>query len=533
MEKGTVEQFENERGLTTSGQNISYWVDSVGPIVYSRLESDLKTDVVIIGGGIAGITTAYTVLKAGKKVVLIEDGNIGSGETGRTTAHLVNALDDRYTVLKRYFGYNTAKAVSESHTKAIDKIEEIITAEKIDCEFIRLPGYLFLHPSDTIDSLESEFELLKEIGLSVDWLEKTPGIGKSAGPCIRFNNQAQFHPLKYLQGLCKAITANGGIIYTHTRAQDITDTKVTTSTGHTITAKHIVVATNTPVNDRYSMHTKQYPYRTYVIGALIDKGKLERGLWWDSGDHTSKWATYPYHYIRLSSLHDTQDLLIVGGEDHRVAQNDEHHSLEERFTTLEHWTKSQFPFMGKIVYKWSGQVEEPLDSMAFIGRNPGDKNIFIITGDSGNGMTHGVIGAMLCTDLILEKANPWEAIYDPSRITLRVTDDYLEELATETGEYIKDILTREISSPEDIAVGEGGIIGRGFKKIALYREKETVFHAFSGICPHAKCVLKWNDTEKSFDCPCHGSRFTCMGALVNGPSIADLQRIPLDKIPEM
>jgi glycine/D-amino acid oxidase-like deaminating enzyme/nitrite reductase/ring-hydroxylating ferredoxin subunit len=511
----------------TSGEHLSFWTDSTEPIAFSKVTEDLKTDVVIVGAGIAGLTTAYLLTKEGKKVIVVDDGNVGSGESGRTTAHLVTALDDRYMYLEKYHGEKGAKLAAESHRTAIDKVEEIVTKEKMDCEFKRLSGYLFLHPHDKLDNLTKEFEALKRVNLECNWLEFIPGFSDSFGPCIEFLQQAQFHPMKYLRGLCKAIIKHGGEIYTDTHITEVTEKEVKTATDYHITAKHIVVATNSPINDYYAMHYKQYPYRTYVIAAPIPKGKAPYALWWDTGDQDSKWITKPYHYVRLTEYSETHDLIISGGEDHRTGQNEDSVTPEQRYKNLELWTRNIFPSMGKPIYSWSGQVEEPLDSLAFIGRNPGDKNIYIATGDSGNGMTHGTIAGMLITDLIIGKENPWEKLYDPSRKKLRTAADFAIELEKSVVQYVGDLVTREVSSHEDLPVGEGGILGIGLNKTAVFREAENTFHAFSALCPHQKCILEWNSGEKSFDCPCHGSRFTAYGKIMNGPALTDLKPVAL------
>src|ERR1700752_687621 len=255
-----------ESGKLSAGKNISCWFEQD---IYTRSFPELKTnkeiDVVIIGGGLAGLTTAYCLIQTGKKVVVIEDGFIGSGETGRTTAHIVTALDDRYFHLEEIFGLEDTTIIAESHKTAIDFIESVVQKEKIDCDFKRINGYLFLHNSDDQENLQKEFEALTRCGLEASLINKTPGI-PSEGKCILYPEQAQFHPLKYLLGLCDAIEKKGGEIFINTHATKIDHTGVITEKGFIIKAEHIVVATNTPVNDKYAIMLKQWAYRTYVIG---------------------------------------------------------------------------------------------------------------------------------------------------------------------------------------------------------------------------------------------------------------------------
>src|SRR5688572_3386539 len=404
----------------TSGEHLSYWLDSVQPLSFNSLTTDMETDVLIIGGGIAGLTTAYCLVSSGKRVVVVEDGLIGSGESGRTTAHLTYALDDRYFTLEKLFGQEKTKLAAQSHVAAVDWIEETIRKEHFNCDFKRVDGYLFLHPTDKAETLEKELEATRRADLPTELLHVIPGIAGENGHCIHFPRQGQFHIMKYLNGLAHSIVEKGGKIFTRTRATHIGE-KGATAGGYNIKASHIVVATNTPVNNIVTMHTKQFPYRTYVIAATIPKNVVIPALWWDTGNQESKWITAPYHYVRLQTYNDVFDLLIAGGEDHKTGQADkEEIPEEERYEKLIEWTTKRFPQIKDIVYRWSGQVMEPLDSLAFIGKNPGNDNVYIITGDSGNGMTHGTLGGIIISDMINEKENAWSAIYNPDRKSTRL-----------------------------------------------------------------------------------------------------------------
>lgn len=507
----------------TSGHHTSYWLESVKTVLFDRLNTDLKVEVVVVGAGIAGLSIAYCLAKEGHEVVVLDDGEIGSGETGRTTAHLVNALDDRYTEIEHYFGEEKARLAAESHTAAINFIEDVVQTEGIDCDFRRVDGYLFLHPSDRINTLEKEFAATHRAGIDTTMLQRIPGIPAEDSPCLKFPNQAQFHPLKYIEGLAKAITRYNGKIYTNTHVT-ATDKEGVEANGFRVSAEHIVIATNTPINDLVTMHTKQFAYRTYVIAAKIPKDILPPALWWDTGDQSSTWPTMPYHYVRVHPYTATHDLLICGGEDHKTGQaGKEDIAEEDRYHVLEHWMRERFPFVETIAYKWSGQVMEPLDAMGFIGRNPGDENIYISTGDSGNGMTHGTIAGILISDLIMGYKNPWEEIYDPSRITLSVTGDYIKEAGNMAAQYLDYLSPGDLDSARDMKLDSGAIIRSGVKKIALYKDEKGTLHAFSAVCTHLGCIVRWNADERSFDCPCHGSRFSTTGKVMNGPALSDLK----------
>jgi Rieske Fe-S protein len=267
------------------------------------------------------------------------------------------------------------------------------------------------------------------------------------------------------------------------------------------------------VNDIVTIHTKQAAYRTFVVGLPVSRGSVPRALYWDTPD--------PYHYVRL--VPGTEgDVLIVGGEDHKTGQEDD---AEERFARLIAWTRERFPTTGDAVYSWSGQIMEPIDGMAFIGRNPGDaRNVYIATGDSGNGMTHGTIAGILLTDLILGRDNPWATLYDPSRITLRAASEFAKENLNVAVQYADLVTGGEIDSTDQLASDTGAVLRRGLNKIAAYRDPNGQLHELSAVCPHLGCIVQWNSTEKTWDCPCHGSRFEAQGNVINGPAITGLHR---------
>jgi len=305
-------------------------------------------------------------------VILFEDGYIGSGETGRTTAHITHALDDRYYNLEKLHGKEGAHIAAESHTAAVNLLEAIVNEEKIDCDFEKLDGFLFLDSTDTKESLDDELEATHRAGIkSTELISKVPNLSFDTGPCLLFPNQAQFHPLKYLKGLTEAILCYGGKIYTETHVQDILlPNEIKTSDGYTAFAKNIVIATNAPIIDKVSkIYEKQQAYRTYVIGARIKKDKVPHALYWDTGNQNSENTVAPYHYVRVQRNGEDDskyDLLIVGGEDHLTGNITEDKDLQQRYTNLESWTRNRFP-IDDIEFRWSGQVLEPKDGIAFIG----------------------------------------------------------------------------------------------------------------------------------------------------------------------
>jgi glycine/D-amino acid oxidase-like deaminating enzyme/nitrite reductase/ring-hydroxylating ferredoxin subunit len=497
----------------------SIWMETAEVPRHQALAKDARADVCVVGTGIAGLTTAYRLACEGRSVVLLDDGPIAGGQTQRTTAHLSNAIDDRYLEVEKVHGTEGARLAAESHTAAIDRIEAIAQEEGIDCDFLRVDGYLFLAPGHSPDLLDQERQAAHRAGLTdVEIVDRAPLSAFDTGRCLRFPRQAQFHPLKYLAGLAAAFRKKGGVIHTNTHASRIdggNPARVETKSGPVVTAGAVVVATNTPINDQVAIHTKQAPYLSYAIGARVPSDSVTRALYWDTLD--------AYHYIRLQPMGRGSDILIVGGEDHKAGQADDQ---LDRWDRLEEWTRERFPMIKRVEYRWSGMVMETTDGLAFIGRNPMDAdNVYIATGDSGMGMTHGTIAGILLTDLILGRENPWSRIYDPSRKPVwgMAWKEFLVENANVAKEYAKDWLgPGEVSSVDEIPRGEGAILRRGLTKVAVYRDGRGTTHELTAVCPHLGCIVHWNGAEKSWDCPCHGSRFDPRGQVISGPANSPL-----------
>ena len=473
------------------------------------LEENLHADVCIVGAGIAGLSTAYHLAQAGLSVAVLDDGPLVSGMTRMTTGHLTNMLDDRYYELEKLHGAEAIRVAADSHSAAIERIDEIVRRENIDCDFARLDGYLFLAEGDKRKTLERELDAAHRAGLKdVRLVERSP-YGWDSGPSLHFPRQGQFHPLKYLAGLAQAILRMGGRIFCDSHADHVEGgVPALVHVGrHVVTGDALVVATNVPINNRVTLHTKQAPYMTYVIGARVPRGSVPQVLAWDTGD--------PYHYIRL---HD--DLLIVGGEDHKSGQA---HDSPQRYRKLESWARSRFPMMQEVEFNWGGQIMETIDYLAFIGHNPMDHdNIFVATGDSGMGLTHGTIAGMLLCDLILGRKNPWEKVYSPSRVPVMAAGEFAREDLNMAAQYADWLTPGDVKSLDEIGRDSGAIVRHGWEKLAVYRDANGTLHECLAACPHLGCIVHWNPGEKTWDCPCHGSRFDAYGKVINGPANRDL-----------
>lgn len=482
------------------------------------LHEDARAEICVVGAGIAGLSVAYQLARSGHRVAVVEAGaGPGQGETGRSTAHCTSAVDDRYTELERLFGADGAQAVAASHGAAIAAIERIVGEEGIDCDFRRLDGYLFNDPSGPMD-LTAEAEAARRAGLPCAMVARAPIHGFDTGPAIRFTDQARMDPLAYSHGLAAACARYGVRLFANSPVVSVEGghpARVSTMQGWHVLADAVVVATNAPINDKVALNAKMAPHRTYAIALAAESDATGDALYWDT--------LAPYHYVRYGRAGDGSTVLIVGGEDHPTGTPA---TGDARWSRLENWARARFGGLTETHARWSGQVMEPADLLAFIGHNPMDAdNVFIACGDSGNGITHGTIAGLLLSDLVLGRPNDWARLYDPARVTLKAVPAYADA-NLHVAEHYADWLTGgDVDDIGRIPPGSGAVVRQGLTKLAVYRDECGLVHKCSAVCPHLKCIVAWNDAESSWDCPCHGSRFDRFGRVVNGPAAGPLPAV--------
>ena len=498
-------------------QSVSPWMETLPDAASGPLTVDADCDVVVIGAGIAGLSIAYELASHGRSVIVIDRGRIGGGMTARTTAHLASELDDYYFELIAARGEEEARLYHSSQVAAINRIEAICRDEGIDADFARVDGYLFAADEDGARDLEKEYEACGTLDVAVEWAQQAPVPGSDTGRCLLFPDQARFHPTKYLTGLARAIVRKGGHIHADTvhvgdkEAEGGVD--IETERGPRIRAKAAVFATNSPTNNKVAIHAKQVPMRTYAIAGRVAKGSVPDALVWDTLE--------AYHYVRMQPLDDGADLLIVGGEDHRSGEEND---MDARFAALESWTRARYPAFAVADYRWSGQVLEPDDFMPFSGRNPGTENIYIHTGDSGQGITNAVAGALTILPLILGEDSRFAELFDPGRKAgaLASIGEFVKGQVGAARNMAEHLGPGELYSVDELKPGEGGIIRRGLHKVAAYRGEDGAMIERSAACTHLGCIVHWNGFEKCWDCPCHGSQFAPDGAVLNGPAVKPL-----------
>jgi Rieske Fe-S protein len=364
--------------------------------------------------------------------------------------------------------------------------------------------------------LEKEYDAVQNIGFDgVEWT-KAPIAGESRG-CLRFPNQARFHPLRYLAGLSRAVKRGGGQLFSGTSIVSVEEhTKgavATTAGGHRIAAKIIVAASNTSFVNHLAVHTKQAPYRTYVL-ALEMPAAAPDALIWDTDE--------PYHYVRSCTEGDST-LLLIGGEDHKTGTADD---ADARFQRLEAWARERFPRAGAVRDAWSGQIYEPVDYVPFIGHSPGHDKVYLVTGDSGEGLTTGVAASRILSDMIAGRKNKWASVYSPRRKSAKPSTaaTYAKDLAG-AAKHLAEHFFSSDAKPDDIPPGKGAIIRGEKQKVAAFRDERGVLHVMSATCTHAGCVVQWNGFESCWDCPCHGSQFSPTGEVLQGPAVRPLKAV--------
>jgi glycine/D-amino acid oxidase-like deaminating enzyme/nitrite reductase/ring-hydroxylating ferredoxin subunit len=489
-----------------------YWDSNLVPC-FEGISSDLEVDVVVVGAGLTGVTTAYLLKKGGAKVALLERRRCAGGDTGRTTAHLTCVTDKRLTELVQDFGKDAARAFWEGGLAAIDKISSIVREEKIECDFKWVPGYLHgslkTNDSEEGKQLEKEAKLASELGFTAEYLAQVPYANR---PGIRFTNQAKFHPLKYLAPLLKRIHGDGSYVFENSEAGQIETEPLKVHAGRfKIRCRYLVIATHNPILGRSSVasgtlfQSKLALYTSYVLGATLPKGMVPEALFWDTSD--------PYYYLRVDAK-PTEDYVIFGGEDCKTGQEDDPGAV---FAKVEAVLKTFLP-KATVQNRWMGQVVETDDGLPFIGEN--EQQQFIGTGFCGNGFTLGTLSAMMACDRFFGRKNPWFDLFACDRKKFHGgTWRYVKENLDYPYYFLRDRLKgAEGTSVEQLKLGEGKILKLDGKKVAAYRDETGKVHLLSPVCTHMKCIVGWNSADKTWDCPCHGSRFLPAGEVFSGPA---------------
>ena len=490
----------------------SPWESGQNQISFPRLDSTLDVDVAIIGGGITGIVTAYELAKAGKKVALLEQGRLAEGASGWTTAFATYVTDAPFLKLKKTVGAKRATLAWNAGREAIDELERLIKAEKIDCDFMRCPAYVFAKDEQALEQLHREEDAIKESGFRVK-MDDAP-LGFATPGHMRVDRQAKFHPVKFLTGLAKAAEKHGAHIFENSKMESHAGSSpcVVKTKGGQLRATYVVLATHMPNGNPDLIAERITAYQTYCLEAEIPKGILSEALYWDT--------ELPYHYFRVDAFPD-HDRLMIGGEDHKTGQSED---ANMHFAQMENFVKQLLPGIEyNISRHWSGEILQTIDELPFVGPTHRNKHVLMATGFAGNGMTFGIASALILRDHILGKKNP----YANALRTLRFSGffHYCERGYNYMKELVAGRMSQEKTTVDRIPAGEGAIVNIDGKKVAVFRTPAGKLIKLSPVCTHLKCIVQWNNAEKTWDCPCHGSRFAKDGKVINGPAKKPLEKI--------
>jgi len=502
---------------STHAETLPYWADSASIPIFKKADHDLDVEVLVVGAGITGLMTAYRLVQAGRSVAVIERARCADVDTGHTSAHLTMVTDVRLSELAQAFGNDHAQAAWDAGLAAIAEIESISRDEEIDCDFEWVDGYLHApngkQGEEETNDFRHEAQVARDLGFDATFVDSIPLMD---GPGIRFDNQARIHPRKFLAGVAKAIRAKGGEIYEHSPAEEFAaDPPRIKVNGHWLRGQDIVIATHNPLVGLSSttsamlFQTKLALYTSYVVAGRVPAGRVPDALFWDTA--------IPYHFLRIER-HRDHDLVIFGGEDHKTGQVSD---TKDRYHQLERTLASRVPGIS-FTHRWSGQVIETPDGLPYIGKVSDHQ--YVATGFSGNGLTFGTASAIIISDAICDRQNPWAELFDPERSAIRRgVWDYLKENADYPYYLIRDRFAgTEGRSLRSVRPGQGRIIEYQGATVAAYRDANGKLTLRSATCTHMGCRVAWNEGARTWDCPCHGSRFTPEGDVLSGPAEAPL-----------
>ncbi len=494
-----------------SGKAISLWVDTAPETSYPKLEDEIEVDVAVIGGGIAGLTAALLLKRAGLRVAVIEAGRVGTGVSGHTTGKVSSLHRLMYRELRRSFGEGGARIYGEANQAAIERVAELVKTEGIECNFRRVANYTYAESSAALEQVEEEAEIALELGLPAARSDALPLPFPVRG-AVRFDDQAQLHATKYLVGLAHAVAGDGSHVFEESRVTEIDDgapCRVGTKDG-SITAGAAIVATNIPIADRGLFFARCHAHRSYLVALTLEG---------DPPEGTFISADEPLRSI-LAHRAEDRNLLLVGGEGHRAGDTVD---VGERYGRLEAWARERFP-VASLEYRWSTQDAVPIDGVPYIGRmSPVSRHLYVATGFRKWGLTNGTVAAMILADEILGEPSGWSSTFNSNRLKpLAGGRRFVTENLRAGVRLVRDRLASRASTLPELGPGEATVLDLDGEKVAARKDEQGDLHMVSAVCTHLGCIVEWNGADQTWDCPCHGSRFDRSGGVIQGPATEDL-----------
>jgi glycine/D-amino acid oxidase-like deaminating enzyme/nitrite reductase/ring-hydroxylating ferredoxin subunit len=494
----------------------SFWLETTPGTEYPTLAEGVSVDVAVVGAGITGITAAVLLKRAGKTVALIDSKRIVHGASGYTTAKVTAGHGASYTKIRKAFGEEGARTYAEANRAALERIAQFVEEDGIECDFERKTNYVYAESEEEVTQLRQEAEVERKAGLAVTLVDETP-LPFDVAAALELGNQAQFHPRKYLLALAATIPGDGSHVFENAPVLDVDHgepCEVKTEHG-SLRAADVVLATHLPILDSGLFFTKAYPHRSYAVAAPLGQSPDPDGMYISSGTPTRS----------IRTLRDGDRVLIqVGGNGHKTGDEED---TPSRYDQLEGFLRKHWPDAGQIRYRWSTQDYMAHDYVPYVGRlRRGSEHLYAATGYSKWGMTNGTAAAMIVSDRILARGNPWAELFDAKRLVRRAgLSSFLKENASAGVRFFADRLARADSvAVQDLTPGNGAILRIRGRKTALYRDEEGTLHALSPVCQHLYCLVDWNPAERTWDCPCHGSRYAGDGRAIQGPTTKDLKR---------
>lgn len=502
--------------IARDGANTSLWQDTAAFQPRQEVNTDTVFDVLVVGGGITGLSTALALQQQGKKCVLAEAWTLGFGTSGGTTAHLNNFFDEPYYRVSKHFGPDKARLLAAGAREALAAIERNINEHHIDCGHSRRPAYLFATDAQQAEELERIVEGTLDAGVDISYINESP-FPIPYQRIAQIPGQAQFHPTQYLHGLARAFESLGGLILEQCAVHELEHNgqQINAFTDRGILkALYVVYATHIPPGVNL-VHFRCAPYRSYAMAFRLRSGSYPQALGYDLAD--------PYHYYRTQEVNG-QQYLIAGGADHKTAHED---NTERPFRELEAYVRRYFD-VDTVDYRWSSQYYEPVDGLPFIGQLPGNPaNVFTATAFGGNGMIYGTIAARVLSELITTGESAYKTLFEPARIKPAAA---FHNFVSENADVIKSFVAGKFAAESipglaSLAAGEAKLVRMEHTRIALFKDEAHHLHAVNPTCTHVHCTVAWNQAERSWDCPCHGARYSPEGKVLNGPA-----RKPLDQV---